>query len=437
VKSNSVLIALLFLLTSFIPALAQKPDAGKPNANAAPPVEPPVDSDDELRRSLQSSGGSEQQIVVILEDYLKKYPKSARRVEIEGEIYKLSVKLRDRNRAIGYAEKIVAGDEANIEALTNLVTMLRERRGAGDLEKSLRYADQLVKQFEIITTNSPKPKRISAARWQERKDQGTASVYLLRGKVHAEMGSDDKAVSDLQKSFKATKLAGAAVTLGEIAERRKNLDEAIDHYAQGFVIALNTNEEIELKMIRAKLSQLYAAKYKSETGLGDRILRTHDAFVKERDERLARIERPNPNEGLSDPLMFSLSRLDGSLFRLGDYRGKVIVMNFWATWCGPCLTEMPLFEKTMARYKDDKDVVFLAVTTDEDRDLVQPFLKQHKFNLPVAYAEYIDYHYTINSIPTTIVLDRAGQVSFRQAGFNPREDFVASLSGRIEEAKKK
>jgi thiol-disulfide isomerase/thioredoxin len=431
------LIALILSLCLLIPASAQKPDGAKAKADAATPVDAPIDSDEELRRAIQSTGGSEPQIVAALEDYLKKYPKSARREEIEGEIYKLSVKLRDRSRAIAYAEKIVAGDEANIEALTNLVTMLRERRGAGDLDKSLRYADQLVKQFETLMTNSPKPKRISAARWQERKDQGTASVYLLRGKVHADLGNDDKAIGDLRTSFKATKLAGAAVTLGEIAERRKNLDEAIDHYAQGFVIALNTNEEIELKMVRAKLSQLYVARHKSETGLGDRILRAHDAFVKERDERLARIERPNPNEGLTDPLMFSLSRLDGSLFRLGDHRGKVIVMNFWATWCGPCLTEMPLFEKTLAKYKDDKDVVFLAITTDEDRELVEPFLKQHKFNLPVAYAEYIDYHFTINSIPTTIILDRSGQVSFRQAGFNPREDFVVSLSGRIEEAKKK
>jgi thioredoxin-related protein len=55
----------------------------------------------------------------------------------------------------------------------------------------------------------------------------------------------------------------------------------------------------------------------------------------------------------------------------------------------------------------------------------------------VAYAEYLDYHYRINSIPTTMVLDRSGKIAFEQAGFNPREDFISSLSGRIEEAKKK
>jgi len=113
------------------------------------------------------------------------------------------------------------------------------------------------------------------------------------------------------------------------------------------------------------------------------------------------------------------------------------VMNFWATWCGPCMTEMPLFEKAIAKYKEDKDVFFLAITTDDDRELVAPFLKHYKFNLPVAYAEYLDEHFGVSSIPTTIILDRKGGVSFRQSGFDPDEDFVESLSEKIEDAKKK
>jgi thiol-disulfide isomerase/thioredoxin len=418
-------------------AYAQKPAADKSDATAAQANEPPKDSDDDLRRAIESSGGSETQIVVNLEDYLKKYPKSQHRDEIENEIYKLSLKLRDRNRAIAYAEKIAANNESNVEVLTNLVTMLRERRADGDLNKALKFADQLIKQFETIVSTSLKPKRISAAQWEERKDQGLASVYLLRGKVHADLNNDDKAQADLAKSYKAARLAGTAVTLGELAEKRKNPDEAINYYLQGFVIALNTNEELDLKRLRQKLGQLYASKHGSETGLGDRLLKAHDAFVKEREERMAKLEQPNINAGVADPLMFTLTRLDGSPLKLNDHRGKVIVFNFWATWCGPCLTELPLLEKTSVKYKDDRDVVFLAVTTDEDRELVAPFLKQHKFNLPVAYADYLNDHFAVSSIPTTIILDRKGEVAFRQAGFNPREDFVAMLSERIESAKKR
>ncbi|MFN0087209.1 MAG: redoxin family protein, partial [Blastocatellia bacterium] len=399
-------------------------------APADAPAEAPVDSDDDLRRSIQSSGGSEQLIVANLEDYLKRYPRSARREMLEKQIYKLSVKLRDRDRIIAYAGKILAADAGDIDALTSLITTLRERRGAGDLEQALRYADQLVKQFDVIVAGNPKPKRVSEARWQDQKDQGSASVYLLRGKILADLGQDEKAVSDLQRSFRLYKLGAAAMTLGEIAERRKNTDEAIDLYAQAFVIGLVTSEDLDLKSLRARLGQVYAAKHKSEAGLGDRILKIHDAYVRDREERAARIDRPNPNEGLADPMAFTLTNLDGSPLRLSDHRGKVIVMNFWATWCGPCLTEMPLFEKTVAKFKDDKRILFLAVNTDEDRELVAPFLKQYKFNLPIAYADYLDHHFVVNSIPTTIILDSRGQVSFRQAGFMPGDDFVALLTGR-------
>lgn len=452
-KSKLPFIALVVLSLLVAPALAQKPDAGKPNVNATQTTdsqkdsqkdsaedsskEPAKDSDEDLRRAIQSSGGSETQIIANLEEYLKKYPASGHRKEIENELYKLSVKMRDRNRAIIYAERLVASDGNNIDALTNLVTMLRERKTDADLIKALTYADDLVKRFENIISTSLKPKRISAAQWQERKEQGLASVYLLRGKVHADLGADEKARADLTKSYKSARLAATAVALGELAEKRKNVDEAIDYYLQGFVISLNADEKIDLKSLRRKLGQLYSAKNGSEAGLGDRLLKAHDAYVKEREERLAKLEPVNINEGIGDPLKFTLTRLDGSPLKMEDHRGKVIVMNFWATWCGPCLTELPLFEKTIAKYKEEKDVVFLAITTDEDRELVAPFLKQYKFNLPVAYAEYIHDLFAISSIPTTIILDRKGEIAYRQAGFNPREDFVATLSGKIEDAKKR
>jgi len=442
VKSIFLSVALIAFTLSAAPAFSQDAGKQKPNASGAPKdaaqaKDSPKDSEDDLRRAIESSGGNETRIVANLEGYLKKYPNSERREEIESELYKLCLKLRDRNRAIVYAEKLVTRDEDNIEALTSLITMLRDRKTEADSTKALNYADALVKRFERIIAASAKPKRVSSPQWQDRKDQGIASVYLLRGKVHADLGVDDKARADLTKSYQATRLAETAVALGELAEKRKDTDEAIDYYLQAFAISLNTEERIDLKSLRRRVGQLYSAKYGSEAGLGDRLLKAQDAFVKEREERLAKIDPPNINEGVNDPMKFTLTRLDGSPLKLGEQRGKVIVMNFWATWCGPCLTEMPLFEKAIAKYRDDKDVYFLALTTDEDRDLVAPFLKHYKFNLPVAYADNLNDHFAVSSIPTTIILDRNGEVSFRQAGFNPREDFIESLSEKIEDAKRR
>lgn len=434
-KSKTLLIVLTALLTLNLTARAQQTAPPSPPP-AAEKQDAPVDSDTELRSAIERSGGSETQIVVNLEEYLKKFPKSAHRSEIENEIYKVSIKLRDRTRAISYGEKLLAGGE-NIDVLTSLVTTLRERRAEGDLNKAIGYADQLVKQFENLVSSAAKPKRVSAAQWEDRKQQGSASVYLLRGRVHADLGNDDKARADLMKSFSSARMAGAAITLAELAEKRRNTEEAIEFYSQAFVIALVTNEEVDLRAVRRNLGELYVVKQKTEAGLGDRVLKTYDTFLKERDERLAKLEQPNSNAGATDPLNFKLTKLDGSKLDLATLRGKVIVMNFWATWCGPCLTEMPLFEKTMAKYKDDRNVVFLAITTDEDRELVPPHVKQYKINLPIAYADYLNDFFAVSSIPTTIILDGKGAVAFRQAGYNPRADFVAELSERIEDAKKR
>src|SRR5262245_50655916 len=198
VKSKSLIVALIALSLLVAPAFAQD-GAGKPK-DAAEAKDSPKDSEDDLRRAVESSGGSETRIVANLEGYLKKYPNTERREEIVRELYKLSMKLRDRNRAIIYAEKLVISDEDNIDALTNLITMLRERKAEADSTKALAYADALVKRFERIIAASPKPKRVSSAQWQDRKEQGIASVYLLRGRVHADLGADDKARADLTKS---------------------------------------------------------------------------------------------------------------------------------------------------------------------------------------------------------------------------------------------
>ena len=432
----NIFIAACFVLSSlWCPVRAQQaePERVNPKADAQP-----VDSDEELRRAIEGSGGSETQIIVNLEDYLKKFPKSASRSEIESEIYKLSIKLHDRNRVISYGDKLIAKDpESSIDTLTTVITMLRDRRGEGDLNQALGYADLLVKNVEGILASRSKPGRLSASQWQDQKDRGLASVYLVRGRVQTDLNQDDKAEADLLKSYKLSPLAGASVMLAELSERRKQPEAAIDYYLQAFVIGLNTDEEIDLKNVRTRLGQLYAAKQGSETGLGDRILKTYDAYLKVREDRRAKLDPPDLNAGIKDPLSFKLTKLDGSTLDMNSLRGKVIVINFWATWCGPCVRELPLFAKTMVKYKDDKQVIFLAANTDEDRESVAPFLKERQFDLPVVYAENLDTFFSVSAIPTTIILDSTGQVAFRQGGYNPRVDFAVMLSERIDSAKKK
>ena len=396
------------------------------------------DSDAELRRLIQSSGGSEEAIILNLEAYLSKYPESERREEIEEQIHKLAVKAGDHERTISYAEKQLKNgpDGEDIDLLTSLVSTLRARRKDGDLTKALGYAERLVTSFEKLITVSRKPGRLSQAQWQEQKNQGLASIYLVRGRVLAELEQLERAGGDLRRSYELYPLAGAALTLSELLEKQQKTDEALRFALLAFVHAISGDEQIDLKDIRRRMSRLYTTRKKNEVGLGDLLLETWDRQAREREERMAKLENSLANAGMTDPFHFRLTRVDGTPLEMSTLRGKIVVMNFWATWCGPCRTELPLFQKTIEKYKDDQNVVFLAVTTDEDRENVQPYLKQNRHNLPVVFAENIDSLFNVSAIPTTIILNREGKVSFRMRGFNPNDDFVTFLSDKIEAARK-
>jgi thiol-disulfide isomerase/thioredoxin len=436
-KSKAIWFVLSLSLLFNLSSVAQERPQIKAQEATAKTAAPQPDEEEELRKAIESSGGSEHQVIENLESFLKQYPNSPRRAEIERELYKMAGNVRDRNRQIAYAEKLVAANQHDLEKMTFLVSTLRDRKGNGDLAKALSYGDKLVKAIEDIFANRIKPARMSPGQWEQQKGRATASVYLLRGQVHDDLGNLDQAVSDLQKSYKLSPLAATAATLAGIAEKRKNTDQAIDYYLQAFVHAIEAAEGVDRDEIRRKLGQLYVAKHGSEQGLGDRLLKTYDTITKDEVERLAKLDPPNPNEDVSDPLQFRLTKLNGGDVRLADYKGKIVVTNFWATWCGPCRVEMPLLEQAMEKYKDDKDVVFLAINTDDDRNYVEPYVKGQKIKLPVVYANYLDAVFRITSIPTTIIFDRQGQVAFRQSGYNSREDFVAVLSEKVEAAKKR
>jgi thiol-disulfide isomerase/thioredoxin len=400
------------------------------------PAQAEVDSESELQRSMQSAVGNPTQMIGALEAYLKKYPNSRRKAELERELFQLSLAASDTDRSISYGERIAAANERDAETMKALVNLLLARHAPGDLEKALGYADRLIKRVESAFS-SPKPARMSETQWVDRRDRGIGLVYTLRGKVEQELGYTDKAKADYLKAYSSVRTGEAALALATLAEKNHDNDKAIEYYLEAFVSTFDNGDSVDPKLVRRKLSEVYVARYGSEKGLGERVLKAYDEHASYLAAREKRLEKPNINADLKDPLLFKLTRLDGTTIRLADFRGKVVVVNFWATWCGPCRIEMPLLENTMARYKSDNDVIFLALSTDEDRSLVGPYIKEQKRKLPIAFAESLESLLSVDAIPTTMIFDRSGHVSFRQAGFNPASDFVAALSEKIEEAKKK
>ena len=112
-----------------------------------------------------------------------------------------------------------------------------------------------------------------------------------------------------------------------------------------------------------------------------------------------------------------------------------MVLDFWATWCGPCLAQEPLIENVKRHFGDAADVVFMAVDTDDDLSLAAPFVKEKGWKSAGYFEAGLAQHLVISAIPTVVVLDPSGRVSSKLTGFIPQR-FEQMLTERIEDARK-
>lgn len=131
---------------------------------------------------------------------------------------------------------------------------------------------------------------------------------------------------------------------------------------------------------------------------------------------------------------FSLDQLDGETLNFEDLQGKVVFINFWATWCAPCVAEMPSINGLYEMYKDNPDVVFVMINVENEEGKVRKFLKKKKFSFPIYFpnASRIPKVYTSESIPTTFVLDKEGFIAYKKIGMASYDaDNFVNFIGRI------
>lgn len=125
----------------------------------------------------------------------------------------------------------------------------------------------------------------------------------------------------------------------------------------------------------------------------------------------------------AQPSGVTFTRLDGQQVDLSALSGKVVVLNFWATWCPPCIREMPSLQEFYNKYKATPDVEFLVIEVDNKPDLAKNFIEKNNFTFPVySPASMIPEAFLGQSIPTTVILNKKGEISYRHEGMS---DFMA------------
>jgi peroxiredoxin len=120
---------------------------------------------------------------------------------------------------------------------------------------------------------------------------------------------------------------------------------------------------------------------------------------------------------------FTLQDINGKTITLSDYRGKVVLLEFWATWCPPCRASVPGLEKIYKAY-EEKGLVVLAVSMDDgDWPSVKSFMKDYGITYTVLKGtEEVSSQYRVRAIPMLLILDKEGKIAKRYMGFGADED---------------
>ncbi|WP_372999513.1 TlpA family protein disulfide reductase [Marinobacter sp.] len=133
---------------------------------------------------------------------------------------------------------------------------------------------------------------------------------------------------------------------------------------------------------------------------------------------------------------FTLESRSGENLRLEDHRGEVVMLNFWASWCGPCRQEMPLMDELYSQYKD-LGFTILAVNVDENREEAHRFLDKVPVNYPILYdpESSVSELYEVQAMPTTVMIDRDGNARYLHYGYQPgyEDDYEQQIRELVRE----
>jgi thiol-disulfide isomerase/thioredoxin len=409
---------------------SQRPSQTPSNAPASKqsaPAKLPT-PDEELQQAISAAGNDRATLVRNLEAFLKKYPEAQSRAQIYRALVEASLQLRDNTRAADYAERIVALNPNDISITLLAIQLLERQNDEAALRRAVSYATRVL-EYVDRTSSSERSPRVSEEQWQHEKKGDQASTLFLRGDLYLKLKEFAAAQKDFQASYQILPAAGAAERLGETAELKKDWNSAITEYARAFALAEGKNGNVSRKEIRQKLGNVWRLAHGSEDGLGEYLLRTYDDV-----SRTSNSAKPRKNADVREPSEFTLRKApEGTPFPLSNTKGKVLVLNFWATWCGPCRALEPQFARVAMEFQGIQDVLFLAANCDEDETLVAPYLEVDKPHIAVVFADGLDRLFAVYSFPTVVVIDRAGKIAYRSEGFGP-DTFEQELAAAVRRA---
>jgi thiol-disulfide isomerase/thioredoxin len=419
----------------FVPLILAAQTTGTLNLYPSNPAAEQTD----LNQVVTEANGSAVDLTRGLEEHLKKYPNAPRRAEIEASLYKTAAESNDTGRIVTYGEKLLVGHPQN--ELEILDRVIRALLAAGD-EASAKKALPWLARYEAGVLNMrarPPEGHTTKAQWADLADRAMARQLVLKARATGDLGNPQEAVTLAAQAWSLEPGAESASELGKWSAKAGKDAEAIGFYADAAMIEDTRAPWSEREFYRERATELYAKLHGSRDGLGELFLRSWDRDAKALKDRRARYKAMDLNYGETEVYGFTLpgggnNPPDAQSLDLSTLKGKTLVMDFWATWCMPCIAQHPLIERVKEKYAGAPDVVFLSLDADDDHAVVAPFLAAQKWKQPVYLEAGLAGLLNTASLPTIVVIDGNGKVFSRMTGFSVNM-FERMLSTRIDEAR--
>lgn len=259
--------------------------------------------------------------------------------------------------------------------------------------------------------------------YQRSLDWMMAQMHDALGWVLFKAGRLEEAEQELlQAHTRNSEYAENLCHLGQLYESLNDVNQAEAYYIKGLAVqTMGENPNAEA------LKRLYQKRHGSLQDF-DQYFAQIEAQHKERrkaDILAQRIADPKP------AAPFRLKTPDASETGLEVFSGKIVVINFWGTWCGPCVREMPEFQELHEKYRDDPEVAILTINNDRNPDDVPQWMQKHNYNFTVLIDDgYVGDIAGVRAFPTTWFLDERGRIVFSKRGYT--KELLEEFSWRIE-----
>jgi len=302
-------------------------------------------------------------------------------------------------------------------------------------DANLQLAKEIsAKGIELSKTEDPlqgstKPPYYTEKQFKEMVNASNYALIDTYGAILLKLGENEEALKYMKEAYKLDKgrsaevnerYARALLSNGKFDDAKSNLEKFISN-GKG------------TPGMKEMLKQTYVKSKGSESGFDSYLTALESDAKKSAVDEIKKkmINQPAPK--------FSLAGLDGKKVSLEELKGKTVIIDFWATWCGPCKASFPGMQKAVNKFADDPNVKFLFINTwennvDDKKKNAEDFIKQNKYTFHVLLDndnKVID-SYKVDGIPTKFIIDKDGNIRFKSVGFDGNTDrLVEELSTMI------